>query len=186
MTEKNIKILKSGGVGVIPTDTLYGLVACAQNRKAVEKVYVLKKRDPKKPCIILINSIEDVGLFGVTLTRELLKTLYKFWPGKVSIELLCSDDRFEYLHRGKKSLAFRLPNKKDLLDMLAKTGPLVAPSANKEGEYPAQNIFQAKKYFGDNVDFYEDGGLLKSLPSTLIKIEKGKVKILHKGVVKVK
>ncbi len=49
------KILKSGGIGVIPTDTIYGLVGSALNKKAVRRIYQLRQRNPKKPLIILIG-----------------------------------------------------------------------------------------------------------------------------------
>ncbi len=80
-----IKFLKKGGVGVIPTDTLYGLVASAGNPAAVERVYRLKGRAPDKPCIILISSLADLKKFGVNPNKTDLKLLAKLWPGPVSI-----------------------------------------------------------------------------------------------------
>jgi L-threonylcarbamoyladenylate synthase len=85
---------------------------------------------------------------------------------KKSIVFDCND--FEYLHRGKKSLAFRLPHNKDLIDILKISGPIVAPSANIEGAKPAENIKEAKSYFGDKIDFYLDVGTIKSKPSKII------------------
>ena len=94
----------------------------------------------------------------------------------------CKKSEFKYLHRGTNSLAFRFPAKKSLIEILKKTGPLVAPSANPEGFKPAENITEAKKYFGgvDNSDFYLSGGTLKSEPSTLIEMAKnGEVGVLR-------
>ena len=54
--------------------------------------------------------------------------------------------------------------------MIKETGPLVAPSANTEGMPPAKNIFQAREYFGETVDFYKNGGSVISEPSTIVKI----------------
>ena len=88
--------------------------------------------------------------------------------------------RFEYLHRGTAALAFRVPKSAWLRKLLQKTGPLIAPSANFEGEPPALSFRAAKKYFGKSVDFYVDAGRLISKPSTLIKIEKGKVRFCAK------
>lgn len=104
----------------------------------------------------------------------------------MSVIFNCSNKRFDYLHRGVKSIAFRLPEKKFLKNLIKKTGPLVAPSANPEGEEPAQNITEAKKYFGDKVDFYVSGRIKNNLPSTLVEIKNGKIKILRKGSGKIK
>ena len=109
----------------------------------------------------------------------------KVWPGKVSAILPCPSREFSYLHRGTKTLAFRLPKKGDLRELLKKTGPLAAPSANPEGLEPAKTVKEAKGYFGDAVDFYIDEGRLASLPSTLIAIENDRVVIKRQGAAKV-
>ena len=169
------RILKNGGVGVMPTDTIYGLVGSAFSKKAVARIYALRKRDPKKPMIILISSLSDLRKFAVKLAPEIKKILKKFWPGKVSIILPCASKKFSYLHRGTKTLAFRFPRKKALRTLLKKTGPLVATSANVEGKKPASTIREARKYFGSNVDFYLDVGTLAGEPSSLIKVEQGRI-----------
>lgn len=182
-SQKLFKILENDGIAVLPTDTLYGLVGSALSKKAVERIYKLRRRNLKKPMIILIGSIDTLKLFNIKVDGKLKKMLNKFWPGKVSIILLCHSKKFTYLHRGAKKLAFRLPAKRGLLNLLKKTGPLVAPSANIEGLPPAKTIKEAKKYFKDKVDFYIGKGKIDSLPSTLIEIENGKVIVKRKGTV---
>lgn len=151
--------IKRGEMGVIPTDTIYGIVCSAFNETSVEKLYKIRKRNKDKPMIILIGSVDDLKLFNIN-------TLVDRWPEKTSIVFDCND--FEYLHRGKKSLAFRLPHDKDLISILKISGPIVAPSANIEGSRPSENIEEAKKYFGDTVDFYLDKGTIISKPSKII------------------
>ena len=167
-----IKILKNDGVGVIPTDTLYGLVGSAFSKKAIKRIYKIKNRDKNKKLIVLISSLKDLEKFKIKINKEEAKILEKFWPGKVSIVI--------------KNIAFRLPNKKVLIDLIKNVGPLVAPSANIEGEKPPENIKEARRYFGNNVDFYLAGGTLKSEPSTLLKIENGKIEILRQETIKIK
>lgn len=151
--------IKQGEIGVIPTDTIYGIVCSAFNKNSVEKLYKIRKRNKDKPMIILIGSVNDLKLFNID-------AIVKNWPEKTSIVFDCND--FEYLHRGKRSLAFRLPHNKDLIDILKISGPIVAPSANIEGGKPAENIKEAKSYFGDKIDFYLDVGTIKSKPSKII------------------
>jgi|SRR3989344_217903 len=182
-----IKILKSGGVGVIPTDTIYGLVASAWNPKAVERVYELKGRAPDKPCIILIRSLADLKKFGVNPNKTDIKLLKKLWPGPVSVIFPLSPEKsrsFAHLHCGTNTLAFRLPKKSHLRSLLRKTGPLIAPSANPEGKRPAASTTKAKHYFSDKINFYVAGGKLSYKPSTLIAIQAGKIIIVRPGVAK--
>ncbi len=175
------EILDSGGVGVIPTDTIYGVVAKALDGKAVEKIYEIKDRNSKKPLIVLIGSFFDLEKFKVSLSAEKLEFLQKHWPGKVSVILPVERDKFEYLHRGANSIAFRFSNDSELVGLIQETGPLVAPSANPEGQKPAKDIDEAIDYFGENADFYVDGGILESEPSTLVDFTGASHIVLRKG-----
>ena len=181
--QDTIPILKQGGVGILPTDTLYGLVGVANSQKAVERIYELKKRQADKPLIILISNIRDLAQFGIRLSPIMKEKLNEWWPGSVSVIFDGISDKFKYLHRGKGSLAFRLPGTSKLLKLLQKTGPLVAPSANPGGRKPASNIAEARKYFSDKVDFYIAGGKLKGQPSALVRLSPNdKIKILRGGL----
>lgn len=175
-----IKILKKGGIGILPTDTIYGVVGSAFNEKTVERIYKVRKRGKKKPFIILISDLKDLKIFGIKIKSFQKKLIKKFWPGPMSLILECKKKKFFYLHRGKKSLAFRVPKPKWLRNLLRKTGPLVAPSANIAGSEPAKTIKKAKKYFGSKIDFYFDAGKIDKKPSTLIDIRKKEIKILRK------
>lgn len=205
----SIKILKKGGIGVMPTDTIYGLLGSALNPKTVERIYEVRKRRPDKPLIILISSITDLKKFGIKISKEVEIILKKYWPGKVSIILPLSkgklegvqdtnhrsrvklgmtnkeEDKFSYLHRGTNTLAFRLPKNKWLQELLKETGPLVAPSANPEGSPPATDIKEAQEYFGNQADFYLPGKIDSDEPSTIIEITDGKIKVLREGAVKI-
>ena len=97
--------------------------------------------------IVLIASISDLKQFGVKVDSKTARILGKLWPNKVSVVLPCASKKFSYLHRGTKTLAFRLPKPVALRKLLKSVGPLVAPSANWEGERPARTIREAKKYF---------------------------------------
>jgi L-threonylcarbamoyladenylate synthase len=180
------KILKKGGVGVLPTDTIYGLVGSTFSKGAVENVYKVRGRDEAKPCIILISSYKELEKFGIQTEP------FSFWPGKVSVIIHLSHKEalreFRYLHRGTGTLAFRMvsPRHKNLFTLIKKVGPLVAPSANPQGLAPSENITQARKYFGDTADFYVSSGTKKSKPSTLVVYKDGKITVIRQGAVAVR
>ncbi len=168
-----VQLLKAGKVGVIPTDTIYGIVGSALNPKTVERIYKLRKRSIDKPFIILISQLSDLKKFEIQITEKQREFLENHWPNPISVVV--------------SGMAFRIPKDLWLRRLLDQIGPLVAPSANFEGEKPAETISEAKKYFGDNVDFYVDGGVIKSQPSTLIRLnEDGTYTILREGMVKFK
>ena len=181
MKKENIEILNNGGVGVIPTDTVYGIVCDAFSKDALLRLYELKSRDGNKPPVVLISSLDDLKLFGIVIDEMAKIFLKKFWPGKVSVIFKIKPE-FSFLDKGL-GLAIRFPDDKKVLDFLKQTGPLATSSANIQNHAPAKNIKEAEKYFGDKVDFYEDGGELDSAPSTLVRINGDKVEILRQGAV---
>lgn len=186
MLERNvIDALKRGDVGIIPTDTLYGIVAGVWKRESVERVYAIRSRDKNKACIILVADIDTLEQFSIALTSKEKSWLEGIWPGKVSVILPSPDETFSYLTRGTGHLAFRIPNDESLRALLREAGPLIAPSANPQGETPAETIAEAKRYFGDQVDFYIDGGTLQGEPSTIVQLENNRVTIVRLGAVRI-
>lgn len=180
-----VAALNDGGLAIVPTDTLYGIVARAFDKKAVRQLYRIRRHTPQKPFIILISDIEDLALFGVKPNAAALRFLAMVWPGKVSVILSCRSKKLSYLHRGTDTLAFRLPRSKRLRSLLRATGPLVAPSANPEGKKPAETITQARKCFGQQVDAYINGGRLVGKPSTLISLCDGGPRVLRLGAARI-
>ena len=184
--QREAGIVRAGGVGILPTDTLYGLTGSVMYPEAVYRIYELKERDYSKPLIVLIRSIDDLKEFNIKLSVPDNDKLVELWPGPVSVILPCLGSQFEYIHRGTEAIAFRRPNNKDLIDFISETGPIVAPSANPEGFPPARDIIEAKGYFKDKVDFYIDGGHLDGLPSTLVRLENGKIEVVRRGTYEIK
>jgi L-threonylcarbamoyladenylate synthase len=177
------ELLQSGAIGVIPTDTVYGVVARAADQAAVAHLYGLKKREDKPGTLIAadMGQLETLGL-----KHRYLKAVEQFWPGAVSVIIPVSDPKLAYLHRGKKSLAVRIPDDSKLQKLLVQTGPLLTSSANPTGQPVAVNIGQAKEYFGDQVNFYIDGGdLSRRQPSTIIRIIDDAIEVLRLGAAKV-
>ncbi len=177
-----VALLRDGAVGVLPTDTVYGLVASAADESAVAKLYELKSRE-QKPGTIIAASIDDIATLGVKL--RYLKAVEQYWPGAISVVVPVGED-VAYLHLGKRSLAVRIPSDSGLQHLLQQTGPLVTSSANHSGEPPANTLAEARRYFGKAVDFYVDGGDLSGRhPSTIIRVVDDAIEVLREGAVKI-
>lgn len=176
--------LKKGKIALIPTDTLYGIVCSAYSPEAVERLYRIRGRDEGKPCILLLSERAVLEEFGISLGEVEEEKLDTIWSGKVSVVFDCPDTRWAYLHRGTKTLAFRVPESAPLRELLGKTGPLLAPSANRQGESPAETLDEALKVFGDAIDISVDGGRLVSEPSTVANLKNGEWNVLRPGAVK--
>jgi L-threonylcarbamoyladenylate synthase len=175
-----IELLRSGAVGVLPTDTLYGLVCLAADQAAVERLYGLKQRE-QKPGTLIAANIEQLETLG--FKRRYLTAVERFWPAPLSVIIPCGDE-LEYIHQGLHSIAVRLPAAEPLQKLLLQTGPLLTSSANPPADQPATSVVEAEKYFADQVDFYVDGGdLYGRKPSTIIQIIDDAIQVIRSGAV---
>jgi tRNA threonylcarbamoyl adenosine modification protein (Sua5/YciO/YrdC/YwlC family) len=174
------RLAQTGAVGVIPTDTVYGVVCRATDAAAIKRLYALKHR-AAKPGTIIAASIEQLEALG--MKRRYLTAVQEFWPGAVSVVIPCGPE-LDSLHQGKLSLAVRIPAQPALRALLAQTGPLLTTSANHAGEAVSVTAEQAEKYFGDGVDFYTHGGDLSGhQPSTIIRVVDDAIEVLRPGAV---
>lgn len=175
-------LLSPGQIAVIPTDTVYGVVARVIDQDAVARLYRLKHREGKPGTIIAANIDQ---LIDLGIDPRHLVTAEKLWPAAISVVIPCSDKLF-YVHQGVNSLAIRIPDNAELRELLLRTGVLLTSSANQPGQPPATTVEEAKAYFGDHVDFYQDGGIVNRESSTVIKIQDGSIHILRQGAVQLK
>jgi L-threonylcarbamoyladenylate synthase len=161
---------------------VYGLVARAADKPAVDRLYMLKDRVAKPGTVIAANIDQLVGL---GIPRRYLSAVSQFWPGAVSVIIACGPE-LAYLHLGKSSLAVRIPDTPALTRLLEQTGPLVTTSANHPDQPIAVTADQAWVYFGDKVDFYDDGGDLSGhQPSTIIRIIDDAIEVIRQGAVRI-
>ncbi|HET9173906.1 MAG TPA: L-threonylcarbamoyladenylate synthase [Candidatus Saccharimonadales bacterium] len=173
---------QAGVVGVLPTDTVYGLVARASDPAAVKRLYALKSREHKPGTLIAAN-VDQLAHLG--LKPRYLKAVIDYWPGPISIIIPCGPE-LAYLHDGLDSLAVRLPDDSELVKVLLQTGPLLTSSANLPGQPVANTVSEADAYFGEQVDFYVDeGDLSGNLPSTIVHVIDDAIEVLRQGAVKI-
>ncbi len=170
-----------GMVGVIPTDTVYGLAARASDESAVKKMYGLKNRE-KKPGTLIAANIQQLLDLGVS--QGDIDQISMYWPGPVSAVLTLHSSG--YLHQEVGTLAMRVVDDENLVKILETTGPLITSSANQPAQPPATTIDEAYVYFGDSVDFYVDGGVIDNVqPSTIVRPTTDGLEILRQGAVEI-
>lgn len=177
-----VQLLQEGAIGVIPGDTVYGVMGRADIPEVAERLHAAKERD-NKPGTVIAADIEQ--LVGLGLKRRYLTAVAQYWPGAVSVIIPCGPE-LAHLHLGLHSVAVRIPDDARLLELLRQTGPLLTSSANLTGQPTAVSITQAQEYFGDKMDFYVDGGELSGrMPSTLIRVIDDAVEVIRQGAVKI-
>ncbi|WP_257639522.1 L-threonylcarbamoyladenylate synthase [Alloscardovia macacae] len=161
------ELIRAGEVVVIPTDTVYGVVADPAKEQAVEKIFQVKHRPHEKTVQILAASMEDTEKFGVRVPDALVPVEKAFMPGAVSVIARVNDQQEQQTERlatvrteadGSLTQAVRLPDNEVSLRILSALGPLAASSANLSGQEAAANAQDAYAQLGDTVALYLDGG----------------------------
>lgn len=123
--------LLAGGVGVLPTDTVPGLVVLPEYAEAI---YSIKGRDPDRPLILLGASARDLRPYtrGWLPAWSLLAN--RGWPGPLTLVLPASDRVIPAVNRGLDTVGLRVPDHEAARALLDRTGPLASTSVNRSGE----------------------------------------------------
>lgn len=144
------EILNGGGVGVIPTDTVYGLAAHPAHSAAVERLYEIKGRENGKPIALLAADADAVTRFGFPLGATAAKMAAAHWPGALTLVVENPSGITE---------GFRVPAHDWTRRLIEKCGGLLrVTSANISGQPPATTADAAKAQIGDRIDFIVDDG----------------------------
>jgi L-threonylcarbamoyladenylate synthase len=174
--------IKGGKVIICPTDTVYIPAADATNKKAVKKVFLIKKRSVKKPIPVFIKDIKAARRLAY-INKKQEQFLKKVWPGRVTAVLKRKKSKIKLYGVDKKTIALRIPNFKLIGLLLKKLDiPLVGTSANISNQLPSGNLravlqqFKNKKY---QPDLVIDGGILPGKPSTVFDLIELPPKILR-------
>jgi L-threonylcarbamoyladenylate synthase len=173
--KKAAEILKSGGIIIYPTDTVFG-VGCLYNQKpAVERIYKLKKRKQSLPMPMLIGSLEQLGKMEVQLNVTAKWLIDKYWPGQLTIILKNSSGQ---------NVGFRMPNYPALIELINFVNvPIIGTSANFHGHQPVKNSKDLDKNFIKQVDYILPGESLLGVESTVVDCTVSPFKIIRQGAI---
>ena len=184
--EKAVQVLKRGGVVIFPTDTVYGIGSLPE-KKSVEEIYKIKKRDFSKKIIALIDDIKNLKNF-INETEEnmnkISKILDKYWPGELTVIFGANRNFTKKFDKNMQTIGIRIPKNKIALELIKKSGGvLLTTSANISGENSVKKIEDLSKELLKNVDIVipNEKSELTGKPSTIVKYEKGKLVLLREG-----
>ena len=171
------KVIASGGLVIIPTETVYGIAVNALNEKSLDKLYAIKKRPRDKPFSMLIAEKHKVEEFARDIPVAAYKLMHKFWPGPLTIILKAA---------GQGKVGLRMPDNRVALEIVTFAQvPIACPSANIAGEPAPDNFAQALKNMRGLVDLAIDAGQAKiGLESTIVDLTVEPLQILRSGAIK--
>jgi L-threonylcarbamoyladenylate synthase len=171
------KILKSGGIVIFPTDTVYGIGCRCDNGEAVDRIYKLKARPQDQPFPHLVSGTFQVEKMA-NITPLSKKFMDKYWPGALTIILDTKS--------GQK-IGFRMPDNQDLLYIIDKVGvPIIGTSANFHTQPSPKSYGKLDPKLKGLADYVLKGQCEKGVESTVIDLTVNPPLILRRGAVKIK
>ena len=176
--------VQRGQLVAMPTDTVYGVGVDAFSPKAVSALLSAKRRGREMPPPVLISAATTLDALAVgipTYARELVKRL---WPGPLT--LVCTQQSSLQWDLGdtRGTVAVRMPDHEDTLELLARTGPMAVSSANRSGLPAATNADEVEEMLGDTVEVLLDGGpTTGDVPSTIVDVTTETGRLLRAGAI---
>lgn len=170
-----VRILKSGGVIVFPTDTVYGIGCVFDNVLGIDRIYKIKGTKKSQRFPILISSQSQIEQFA-TVNESAKKLMKKYWPGGLTILMKSKS--------GNEKLGFRMPNSKLALKLISKVGkPIIGTSANFHGKDTPTSYEELDPQFVKRVDAVIVGDCKDAKESTVVDTTFKPPKILRQGAV---
>lgn len=174
--------LASGGVGVIPTDTVYGIAALASNEAAVGRVLRIKERPPGKPLPVQVASLQDANAIGIADSPAVAALAGRFWPGPLTI-VMERRPGVELPFQDPATIGVRVPASPLCIALIEKAGRLVVPSANAPGRPAPVTPSLIPAELLEAVDFLVDAGRCPlGVESTVVDVTGG-VRVVREGAI---
>jgi L-threonylcarbamoyladenylate synthase len=177
------RIIRSGGLVVFPTETVYGLGADACNPLAVARIFEVKQRPRMDPLIVHVADAESARLYGHFPEGVAAELMRRFWPGPLTLVVPKSERIPPIVTAGLPTVAIRMPAHEAALALIRTAGcALAAPSANPFGRVSPTEAGHISEYLAERIDLILDGGRCAvGVESTVLALTGGPPRILRAG-----
>jgi len=157
--ERGVSLLRQGGLVAYPTDTVYGLGACASLPQAVERIYAVKERPRNMPLPLLLADVSQITEVAESVPPIAWRLIDRFFPGALTLVLPKSSSVLDIITGGGATVAVRIPAHPVPIALIEGLGtPIVGTSANLSGKPSPLTAEEVYSQLGDRVDLIIDGG----------------------------
>jgi L-threonylcarbamoyladenylate synthase len=182
---KAAELLRQGGLVALPTETVYGLGADAENELGVRRIFAVKGRPQTHPLIVHVSDAASAAAWAREFPQNAQRLAAAFWPGPLTLVLPRSRRASDAVTGGQDTVALRVPAHPVMRAVLgAFGGAIAAPSANRFGRVSATSAEHVRSDLGDQVDLVIDAGPCPiGLESTIVDLTSQAPAVLRPGAV---
>ena len=179
--QRMVDILRKGGIVAYPTDTFYGIGCDIMNKKAIEKIYLIKQRIRTKPFSFICPDLTDISTYA-KISNVAYRNMKRLLPGPYTFVLPGSKMVPKIMLTKRRTAGIRVPDNKIALALAKELGnPIISTSATD----PDGNVFEDPSllhdYFENRIEAVIDGGPVPGVPSSVISLVDDIPEIIRHG-----
>lgn len=181
--DRAVAVLSAGGIVVIPTDTVYGLAACAGDATATARLFAAKGREADVPIAVLCADVAQALALAGPITATARSLVERHWPGPLTVVVERAAGLDWELGEPSATIGLRCPDHGFVRALAAAVGPLATTSANRHGEPTPIIAADAARSLLVAPDLVVDGGTLAAAASTVVDATADPLVVLRQGPV---
>jgi tRNA threonylcarbamoyl adenosine modification protein (Sua5/YciO/YrdC/YwlC family) len=177
--ERAVQVLREGGVIAYPTDTVYGIGCDITQKRAVDRVYAIKRMKPDQPLAFICPDLGDLSKYAV-VSNHTYRLMRRLTPGPYCFILEASREVPRILQMKRKTVGIRVPHNEVALALVRALGnPIVSSTASKDGE-PLHDPADIDAMF-PGLDLILDAGAGGLTPSTVLDVTGPEIVVVREG-----
>lgn len=174
--------LRDGKVIAYPTDTTYGIGCSIFCKKSIEKIYLMKQRDRRKPFSVICSSLSEISQYA-RVSNSAFKIIKRLLPGPYTFVFEATREVPDLLLTRQKTVGIRIPDNRICIDLVTALGnPIITTSANLSGEEPEGDPRIIADTFGHQLEYVIDGGILTTDVSSVVSLIGAVPEVLRVGL----
>ena len=185
LIRKAVEILQRGGVIAYPTDTYYGIGCDIMNKKAIERIYMIKHRDKNKPFSFICSGLKNISDYA-KVSNYAYKTMKRLLPGPYTFILEGSKLVPKIMLTKRKTAGIRVPDHAICMALVETLGsPILTTSATLPDGSILNEPYLIEDSFGKRIDLIIDGESVPGKPSSVISLIGDEPEVIREGLGKI-
>jgi tRNA threonylcarbamoyl adenosine modification protein (Sua5/YciO/YrdC/YwlC family) len=181
LIRRAVEILRGGGILIYPTDTVYGMGCDLFNKKGVERIYEIQRRDRKQPLSFLCADLKDISRYA-RVSDDAYKIMKRLLPGPYTFVLEASRLVPKIILPKRLTTGIRIPDNRICQALVAEMGsPVISTSVKDGGGELLSDPRMIEELFGKRVDMIIDGGIIAAAPSSVVSLLAEGIEVIRAG-----
>ncbi len=181
LIRRAVETLRGGGIVIYPTDTVYGMGCDLFNKKGIERIYEIQRRDRKQPLSFICADLKDISRYA-RVSDDAYKIMKRLLPGPYTFVLEASRLVPKIILPKRQTTGIRIPDNRICQALVAEMGsPVISTSVKDGGGELLSDPRMIDELFGKRVDMIIDGGIIAAAPSSVVSLLPEGIEVIRAG-----